>query len=70
MTWIRHSPDGPLDRIRVLSAPQCEGHGPAVLQEAQAMGEIQTAELIAFVSAIAALLLVLEVGLRRTHRRR
>jgi len=34
------------------------------------MGEIQTAELIAFVSAIAALLLVLEVGLRRTHRRR
>jgi hypothetical protein len=34
------------------------------------MGENQVAELIAFVFVIAGLLLVLEIGLRRVHRRR
>jgi hypothetical protein len=34
------------------------------------MGENQAAQLIVFVVAITGLLLVLEVGLRRAHRRR
>jgi hypothetical protein len=36
----------------------------------QAVGETQLAQLIAFVLAMTVLLLFLEVGLRRTHRRR
>jgi hypothetical protein len=34
------------------------------------MGDVQVAQLIAFVVAIVALLLALEIGMRRAHRRR
>jgi hypothetical protein len=34
------------------------------------LGEIQAAQLIAFLVAMAGLLLALEIGLRRLHRRR
>jgi hypothetical protein len=34
------------------------------------LGEIQAAQLIAFVVVMTALLLALEIGLRRAHRRR
>jgi hypothetical protein len=41
-----------------------------VLVEAFAVSEIQTGQLVAFVVAITALLLALEIGMRRAHRRR
>ena len=37
--------------------------------EAQAMGDAQAAQLIVFVTVMTALLLALEVGMRRVHRR-
>jgi hypothetical protein len=52
-------------------------HGPgngvadeAVLVEALTVGEIQAAQLVAFLLAMAGLLLALEIGMRRLHRRR
>lgn len=56
--------------IRLLSATRCGGHRPAVFREAQAVGESQAAQLIVYVVAMTGLLLALEVGLRRAHRRR
>jgi hypothetical protein len=41
-----------------------------VLVEASAVGETQVAQLIAFVVTIVALLVALEIGMRRAHRRR
>ena len=34
------------------------------------MGDVQVAQLIAFVISIATLLVALEIGMRRAHRRR
>jgi hypothetical protein len=42
----------------------------AVLVEALAVGEIQAAQLFAFLVAMTGLLLALEIGMRRVHRRR
>ena len=56
-------------RGRLLSATRRMGAdetGP----EAQAMGDAQAAQLIVFVAVMTALLLALEVGMRRAHRRR
>jgi hypothetical protein len=38
--------------------------------EAFAVGEVEAAQLVAFLVAMAGLLLAMEIGLRRVHRRR
>jgi hypothetical protein len=59
--------DRPVD-IRLRSPTRCRAstNGP----EAKALNEAQAAQLIVFVVVVTALLLALEVGLRRAHRRR
>ena len=59
----------PRGDLGLPSATRCRWHRPAVLGEAHAVGESQAAELIVFVLAMIGLLLVLEAGLRRAHRR-
>lgn len=44
--------------------------GGPLLVEAFAVDEVQAAQLVAFLVAMAGLLLALEIGLRRVHRRR
>jgi hypothetical protein len=51
------------------SATRRARHRPTVRREAQSMGEGQAAQLIVFVLLMTGLLLALEVGLRRAHRR-
>jgi hypothetical protein len=55
--------------IRLRSATPC-GSTDSRAPEAQVLGEILAAQLIVFVVVITALLLALEVGLRRAQRRR
>ncbi len=55
---------------RLPSATRCAEHQPATRREAQAVSESHIAQLIAFVVATTGLLLALELGLRRAHRRR
>lgn len=51
--------------VRLPSATRCYGTD----QEGTGMGDSQAAQLIVFVLATTLLLIALEVGLRRTHRR-
>ena len=55
-------------RLRLRSATRRMGavSGP----EAQAMGDAQAAQLIAFIAVMTVLLLALELGMRRAQRRR
>jgi hypothetical protein len=60
------------DRQQLAYRPRL-GNGvvdEAVLVEARAVGEIQAAQLVAFLMAMAGLLLALEIGMRHVHRRR
>ena len=55
-------------RLRLPSATRRTGAGIGF--GGKAMGDAQAAQLIAFIAVMSVLLLALEVGMRRAHRRR